>query len=107
MTKVRVTWPGGSEQELAAGKGRQLMEALRDNNTGVQGTCGGQCACGTCHVYVREDWAGRLPPRTEDEQAMLDAIGELVEIRPTSRLSCQIVVDDTLAGISVEIGPVP
>ena len=106
MAEVRVTDRAGVKTTLEATNGIPLMEALRDANTGVLGTCGGMCSCGTCHVYVAEAWTGRLPPKSEDEQMMLDGIGELVEVRSNSRLSCQIPMSDELSGLTVEIGPV-
>lgn len=106
MAEIRVTDRSGAVQKIDATAGRPLMEGLRDANLNVLGTCGGQCSCGTCHVYVSAAWAGRLPPRSEDEKMMLDAIGELVEVRPNSRLSCQIPMTDEISGIEVEIGPV-
>ncbi len=105
--EVLVTDRNGTGHALEASGARPLMEVLREANLDVEGTCGGACACGTCHVYVGADWVDRLPPRSEDEQMMLDAIAELVEVRPNSRLSCQIPVSEALSGISVEIGPVP
>jgi 2Fe-2S ferredoxin len=107
MLEVRATDRDGAERTLQAQPGRPLMEVLREANMDVEGTCGGACACGTCHVYVAQSWAERLPPRGEDEQMMLEAIGELVEVRPVSRLSCQIRLSEELSGIAVEIGPVP
>ncbi|MDB5987413.1 MAG: ferredoxin [Nevskia sp.] len=107
MAEVRVTGRDGSERRLEASNGIALMDTLRDAGTGVEGTCGGACACGTCHVYVAQNWVDKLPPKSEDEQMMLEAIGELVEVRSTSRLSCQIQISDTLAGLALEIGPVP
>jgi 2Fe-2S ferredoxin len=83
------------------------MEVLREADMGVEGICGGACSCGTCHVYVGGDGLSRLPPRSEDEQMMLDAIGELVSVRPESRLSCQIVLSAELDGLEVAVGPVP
>lgn len=106
MTVVRVTDRAGVQRDVDAADGRPLMETLRDSDLKVLGTCGGLCACGTCHVYVSPQWAAKLSPKTEDEQMMLEAIGELVEVRPNSRLSCQIAVDETLEGLEVEIGPV-
>ena len=105
MTVVRVIGRDGGTQELELVNGGQLMDALRDADTGVQGTCGGMMSCGTCHVYVDPAWADRLPPKSDDEAAMLEAIGELVALRPTSRLSCQIAVDDAIEGLCVEIAP--
>ena len=105
MPKVRVIGrSGGPPLELDLRADQPLMEALRDANLGVAGTCGGACACGTCHVYVRAG-AARLPPRSDDEQMMLEAIGELVEVRSESRLSCQLA-GAAVDGLEVEIGPV-
>jgi len=105
MAAVRVMGRDGSERVIDAESGCPLMEALRDANTGVDGTCGGACSCGTCHVYVDAAWADKLPPRGEDEQMMLDAIGELVPIKPGSRLSCQVQMSEALSGIRVVVAP--
>ena len=43
----------------------------------------------------------RLPPKSEVEEEMLESAA--AEIRPTSRLSCQIKVTDELDGLVVEI----
>jgi len=107
MAEVRVTGRDGSERTIDASNGVALMDSLRDAGLGVEGTCGGACACGTCHVYVKPEWFGRLPPRNDDEQSMLEAIGELVEVRQNSRLSCQIPISEALAGLTVEVAPVP
>lgn len=107
MAEVRVTpRGGGAVRALDAPDGRPLMEALRDSDTGVIGTCGGMCSCGTCHVYVAPAWLAKLQPRTPDEEMMLEGIGELVEVRANSRLSCQIDIAADLAGLEVEIGPI-
>jgi len=105
MIEVRATDRDGAEHVLEAERGRPLMEVLRDANVGVEGTCGGACACGTCHVYLAAAWAERLSPPSEDEFAMLEAISNLVEVRPLSRLSCQIPMSEELSGITVTIGP--
>ena len=106
MAEVRVKDRAGTQHTVHGTSGRPLMEILRDDNLGVLGTCGGVCSCGTCHVYVAPSWADRLPPKTEDEQMMLDGIGELVEVRPNSRLSCQIELSEELSGLEVEVGPI-
>lgn len=105
MVKVRVTSQDGEYYELDAPNGEPLMETLRDEDMGVEGICGGQCACGTCHVYVDPEWIDRLQPRSEDEEIMLEAISELIEVRTNSRLSCQIEPDDSMEGLTVEVAP--
>jgi 2Fe-2S ferredoxin len=103
MAEVRVTLRDGSQRTLQSDG--TLMETLRNANTGVDGTCGGACSCGTCHVYVDPEWNDRLPPKGEDEDMMLEALAEFVELKPNSRLACQIPMDDSLSGIVVEIAP--
>jgi len=80
-----------------------LMTVLRQRATGVEGICGGACACGTCHVYVHPDWRARLPPTDADEEALLDC---LPSRRPDeSRLSCQITLTPDLDGLMVTVAP--
>ena len=105
MPRIHVKNRDGSERDLDAARGCVLMDALRDGGTGVEGTCRGMMSCGTCHVYVAADWLARLPAKSDDEAAMLDAIGEIVAVTPSSRLSCQIPVTEELAGLRLEIGP--
>ena len=50
----------------------------------------GMASCGTCHVYIDEDWNYELANEPEDEGYMLESLEELVEIKTTSRLCCQI-----------------
>ena len=66
----------------------------------VAGECEGSLACATCHVVVDPAWAGKLAAPTEDEEAMLDTVFDL---RPTSRLSCQIRLGPALDGIRVSL----
>ena len=106
MPKVQVTDRDGVEHELDAPNGSPLMETLRDEDMDVEGTCGGICSCGTCHCYVDPAWSARLAPKEEDEEMMLEAIAEVVEVTEHSRLSCQIEMSDELEGLQVTIGPV-
>ena len=54
------------------------------------------------HVYVDEAWVAKLPAPMSDEGDML---GDLTSRRENSRLSCQIVLNDTLSGLKVQIAP--
>lgn len=105
MAKIHVVERDGSQRSIEAPNGEQLMEALRDENTGIEGTCGGACSCGTCHVYISADWTERAGPRDEDEAMMLEALEEFVDVKPGSRLACQIIVSDALDGLELEVAP--
>lgn len=102
MPKVIVVDREGVERELDAPEGVTLMEPLRDMDEGVAAICGGMCSCATCHVYVDPQWVGRLPEPMSDEQDML---GDLISRRDNSRLSCQIMLNDSLSGLKVTIAP--
>src|SRR6202034_272308 len=102
MPTVRVIDRDGAERELEAPNGASLMEPLRDMDDGVAAICGGMCSCATCHVYVDEAWLAKLPAPMSDESDML---GDLISRRANSRLSCQILLNDALAGMKVSIAP--
>jgi|SRR5579863_8963204 2Fe-2S ferredoxin len=102
MPKLRVIDRDGVERELEASNGATLMEPLRDMEDGVAAICGGMCSCATCHVYVDEAWVSKLPAAMSDETDML---GDLSSRKPNSRLSCQIVLNDTLSGLKVSVAP--
>ncbi|WP_029890562.1 2Fe-2S iron-sulfur cluster-binding protein [Polycyclovorans algicola] len=105
MADVLVTLRDGRQCSLDAADGELLMEVLRNGEAGVDGTCGGACSCGTCHVYIADEWAARLPAKSEDEAMMLEALADFVELKPTSRLACQIPLTAEFKGIAVTIAP--
>ena len=102
MGTVYATDREGEQHALPARRGVTLMEILRDANLPVEAICGGQCICSTCHVYVDENWAARLKPRSEAEQVMVEDTGHFL---PTSRLACQVDYDDSLDGLSLTLAP--
>ncbi len=78
-----------------------LAGALKNGVDGLLGECGGVCMCATCHVYVQEEFLGRLPVAKDTEEAVLEVTME--ERQPNSRLSCQIKMTDELGGLTVRI----
>jgi|ERR1700679_309426 2Fe-2S ferredoxin len=102
MPLVQVIDRHGTEYELDAPVGLPLMETLRDMDEGVAAICGGVCSCGTCQVYVDAEWLERLPAPQTDENNML---ADLSTRRANSRLSCQIVVEESLHGLKVTLAP--
>jgi ferredoxin, 2Fe-2S len=85
---------------LEAVEGWRVMEIIREHGFEVGGLCGGACACATCHVEVHAEWADKLYPANDDEEAMLD---EVAVLSPTSRLSCQIIYTEDLNGLAVRL----
>ena len=103
MIKVHFVDCGGGKTLTLSGKpGQSLMQAaVNANLASIAADCGGMLTCGTCHVYVREPHADMLPPPDLDELAMLEFVAAVR--RPTSRLSCQIVLTPPLDGLTVEL----
>lgn len=102
MTMIRVTDRNGQQCDLDASDGDSLMVALRDAGLPVEGLCGGNMACGTCHIHILNAVEGQLPPPGADEMALL---ADLPDYLPQSRLSCQIRVNAALNGLSIVIAP--
>lgn len=99
MPKITFIAHDGSQREINAPSGVSLMQAAVDSRVrGIDGDCGGQCACATCHVFVDPAWMDRVGPRTTQEDEMLNFAAEL---RETSRLACQIPLTDALDGLVV------
>lgn len=99
MTKIIYVEHNGTEREVEVENGLSLMEgAVRNLVPGIDGDCGGECACATCHVFVDATWRDKLPAMGDMENAMLD----LVEDRgANSRLACQLKAAPELDGMVV------
>jgi 2Fe-2S ferredoxin len=100
---AKITFIGADETryEVEAERGSTVMEnAIRNAVPGIEAECGGACACATCHVYVAEEWRSATGEPEPMEQDMLDFA---YDVRPNSRLSCQIRVTDALDGLTVSI----
>jgi ferredoxin, 2Fe-2S len=103
MPTIHVTFRTGDQQSLEAAAGQSLKDALKGAGVAeILGLCGGFASCGTCHVFVAEDWLDRVPPMRADEDELL---GYSDWREPNSRLACQISFTEALDGISVKVAP--
>jgi len=99
MVKITFIDQAGKARTVEAPAGWSVMEAAVKNDIpGIDADCGGACACATCHVYVDPAFTAKLPPKEEMEETMLDFAQE---VKPASRLSCQITVTADLDGLIV------
>jgi 2Fe-2S ferredoxin len=99
MAKIHFVDHTGETRTIDVENGATVMEAaIRNAIPGIEAECGGACACATCHVYVDEAWREKVGAPTPMEEDMLD-FG--FDVRPNSRLSCQIKVTDALDGLVV------
>ncbi len=103
MPKITFIDTDEEARTIDAETGSTVMEAAVSNDIpGILATCGGSCACATCHVYVDPDWFSRLPAPALDELDMLDTAHDL---QPNSRLSCQIAVTEDIDGLVLRTPP--
>lgn len=101
MTKITFVAFDGTRFEVEAENGSTVMEnAIKNSVPGIEAECGGACACATCHVYVDDEWTGVVGEPEPMEEDMLDFA---FDVRPTSRLSCQIKVSNELNGLVVSV----
>lgn len=101
MAKITFETADGQEHTIDIANGLSIMEgAVRNMVPGIDADCGGTCSCATCMVYVPPEWAGKLPPKKSDEEAMIEFCPLHNE---TSRLSCQIDVTDEMDGLRLKV----
>ncbi len=103
MATLHVTNRAGDQHQIEAKAGATLMEVLRDNDMDVEAICGGCCSCATCHIFIDDPWADKIPARSDDEQELVE---ETETYKPNnSRLSCQVTMTDELDGLSLTVAP--
>lgn len=102
MARITYVEHDGTEHVVDVAEGVSLMEgALSNGIPGIDGDCGGNAACATCHVFLTPEWLAKTPERSEMEVSMLELADEY---RPeASRLACQIVASDALDGMRVDM----
>ena len=110
MAKLRIKFENGDPDRVIEfnpadapfhhdGRPGSILDILLGNKIHLEHACGGNCACTTCHVIIREGM-NKLSEAEESEEDMLDKAPGLT---PTSRLGCQAVVTDNDAEITVLI----
>ena len=78
----------------------ELVRAYELAPEGTIGVCGGMAMCASCQCYILNDVA--LPEMGRDEDAMLS---EAFNVKPNSRLGCQIPITEDLEGLALELAP--
>ena len=99
MAKITYIDAAGVARTVDGEIGSTVMEtAIKNAVPGIEAECGGACACSTCHVYVDETWREKTGEPSPMEEDMLDFA---FDVKPNSRLSCQIKVTEALDGLVV------
>lgn len=100
MGKINVIDLEGTKHELDAVEGWRVMQIIREHGLPVEGICDGICECATCHVFVDESWQAKLHEPKYEEQDLLDT---LPNVEDNSRLSCQLLYDEHLDGLTLTL----
>jgi ferredoxin, 2Fe-2S len=69
--------------------GTTILEAAEACGAQVGHSCGGVCACSTCHVWVRKG----LETVSEQQDDEMDRLDQAFDVKPVSRLACQSKID--------------
>ena len=110
MAKLRIIFESGEPERIIEfdprkapfhhdGRPGSILDVMLGHGIHLEHACGGNCACTTCHVIVKQG-TPRLSEASEEEEDLLDKAPGLT---PTSRLACQAVVTDPDAEIVVVI----
>jgi 2Fe-2S ferredoxin len=81
------------------GKPCSFLDVAQNFGFHLEHACGGNCACTTCHVVVKQG-SGAVSEMDDDEADRLDMAADL---QLGSRLGCQAVITSNDAEIVVEI----
>lgn len=101
MGKMTFVEHDGTEHVVEFKAGASLMQIAVDHMIpGIDADCGGECACGTCHVIVADAWYDKTGAPGDEEQQMLSMTPELAK---TSRLACQVQTTEAMDGMSVRL----
>ena len=103
MTRVRFLRADGSlDKEVDGTPGQRLLDVAWAAREPLEGACEGVMACSTCHVIVDAEDFDKLPVASEEEEDLLDLAAHATR---TSRLACQIILDENMPSLTVRIPP--
>ena len=101
MGKITFIEHDGTEHVVEFEAGASLMQIAVDNAVpGIDADCGGECACGTCHLILAQEWFARTGVPGPNEEQMLSLTPERAE---TSRLGCQVQITEAMDGMAVRL----
>jgi 2Fe-2S ferredoxin len=110
MAKIRIIFENGDPDRVVEfdphaapfqpdGLPGSILDVLLGHHIHLEHACGGNCACTTCHVIVKQGFE-TLAEASEQEEDLLDRAPGLT---PFSRLGCQAVIEDPNAEIVIVV----
>ncbi|WP_313441663.1 2Fe-2S iron-sulfur cluster-binding protein [Novosphingobium sp.] len=103
MPKVTYVDHEGRAVDVEVENGDNVMHgAVYNGVEAITGECGGGLSCATCHCYIDADWVDVVGgPSSQAEEELLESAA--AEVKPNSRLSCQIEMTPALDGLVVHM----
>ena len=71
--------PNGTEKTVEAEIGMNLLDVAHAHDIELEGACGGELACSTCHLIFEKEIFDTLDPMEDEEEDMLDLAFEVTE----------------------------
>lgn len=93
-----------SISSVSVNEGQTLLDAAKKLNISeITADCKGNCACGTCHVYIDVNWIDKIEPiwSASLETYLLEKSKHYNE--KLSRLACQIDIKNEYNGLIVNL----
>jgi len=90
---------GQSKETTTTNEANLMQLAVNNNILGIDAECAGCCSCATCHVVLKNK-LDTVPRAQGDEAELLSFVPGTED---NSRLSCQILIDDSLDTLVVEV----
>ena len=100
MVKINFLDNNNKLKEIEANDGSSLLEVSKKNSINLEGSCGGEMLCSTCHVYILSNHINKLKKQTHEEKEILALTKNL---KKNSRLACQIKITNKLNGLIFSI----
>ena len=100
MITIKFLEKDGKYKLIEAKPGMSLLQVSKNNNLDLEGSCGGEMLCSTCHVHILSSHLKKLKKKSKDEEEIL-ALAE--NLKKNSRLACQIKITNQLNGLVFSI----
>lgn len=101
MARIIYVAPDDTEYGVDVPEGESLMRgAIQNDVPGIIAECGGELTCGTCHIYIPTSWQDQTGTQSQGEQELLSMMDD---VRPESRLACQVKVRADMEGLTARI----
>lgn len=100
LIPINILHSDGTTQTYHGKEGKIFLDFARDNEIDLEGACGGECSCSTCHIVLPKELYKKLPKISDDELEMLEFV---LHREKYSRLGCQVHISKDMANQTIKI----